>query len=191
MKTESENLTAQQSLDIITAMIREAKGKAQKNAFYFLFWGWVIVAANLGMFTLTQLGYRHPYIVWLITIPAWIISLYRGYRQGKEERISTHFGTVSMWLWICFGICIFTLVGFGYKLNYQLNPLILTVSVIPTFLSGVLLRFPPLMLGGAAFWVFGIVAFLTPREFQPLIGGLAIICGYLVPGYLLKNRKDQ
>jgi hypothetical protein len=115
--------------------------------------------------------------------------MYRGYKHGKEERVSTHFDIVSLWLWVCFGICIFTLVAFGYKLNYQLNPLIITISAIPTFVSGVLLRFKPMMLGGAAFWIFGIIGFLTPMENQPLIGAVAILCGYLVPGYLLKKRK--
>lgn len=191
MKNESDsNLTAQQSLDIITGMIQEAKGKVRKNAFHFLLWGWVITIANLGMYTLSKLDYPYPYIVWTLTIPAWIISMYKGYRQSKEDHVSTHFDTISLWLWVCFGICIFTLVAFGYKLNYQINPLIITISAIPTFVSGVLLRFKPMMFGGAAFWIFGIIGFLTPIETQPLIGAVAILCGYLVPGYLLKNRKD-
>lgn len=190
MKTEEENLSARQSLDIITSMIQEAKGKVQKNGFHFMLWGWVIVLANLGMYTLTKLGYPYPYIVWSITIPAWIISLYVGFKQGRSQGVTTHFDLVSLWLWVCFGICIFTLVAFGHKINYQLNPVILVISSIPTFVSGVLLRFKPLMLGGASFWVFGIICFLTTMETQPLVGAVAVFCGYLLPGYLLKNKKD-
>jgi hypothetical protein len=190
MKPESENLTAQQSLDIITAMIQEAKGKARRNAFHFLLWGWVMVLANLGMYALTKFGYPYPYIIWTITIPAWIISFYKSFRQEKEEQTTTHLDKLSMWLWICFGVTTFTVVVFGHKLNYQINPLITTICAIPTFVSGVMLRFKPMMFGGAAFWVFGIIGFLIPFETQPLIGGLAILCGYLVPGYLLKSKKD-
>lgn len=190
MKTESENLSAQESLDIITAMIRQAKGNAKQNGFHFLMWGWVIVLANFGMYTLTRLHYPYPYIVWVITVPAWIISFYVGYKQGKSERMHTHLDRISMWLWICFGICTFTLVALGQKINYQINPLILTVSSIPTFVSGIALRFRPLMFGGASLWAFGIVGFLSPMEIQPLVGAVAIICGYLVPGYLLKYKKD-
>jgi hypothetical protein len=191
MKTESENLTAQQSLAIITAMIHEAKGRARKNAFHFLLWGWVIVVANLGMYTLTKLGYPYPYAVWGITIPAWIISMYKGFKQEREKQASTHFDKVTLGLWISFGITVFTIVAFGHKLNYQINPLIITVSAIPTFVSGVLLKFKPIMFGGAAFWVFGIIGFLTPVETQPLIGAVAILCGYLVPGYLLRSKKEN
>lgn len=185
-----ENLTAQQSLDIITSMIQQAKGKARQNAFHFLLWGWVVMLANLGMYALNLIGYEHPYIVWIITIPAWIISMYRGFIQGRQEGASTYFGTITVWLWVSYGICIFTCVAFGNKLNYQLNPLIITISAIPTFVSGVLLRFRPVIFGGAAFWIFGIIGFLTPVETQPLVGAIAILCGYLVPGYLLKSKKD-
>jgi hypothetical protein len=189
MKTEPENLTARQSLDIITAMIQEAKGNVRKNSVNFLMWGWVIFSANVGMYILTQLHYPHPYAVWAITLPAWVISIYKGVNARKMEHTVTHFDTISGALWICFGVCIFTLVAFGYKINYQLNPLILTISAMPTFVSGIILRFRPLMLGGVIFWIFGIAGFLVPRESQPLVGAAAILGGYLVPGYLLKNRK--
>ena len=188
MKTESEKLTAQESLHIITSMIHEAKGNAQKNGFHFLLWGWVVAVADLGMYTLTQLKYPHPYIVWVITVPAWIISMYVGFRQSKEARKTTHLDMISAWLWICFGICIFTLVAFGGKINYQLNPVIITLSAIPTFISGVIIRYKPLMFGGGVMWVAGIICFLSPMEVQPLVGAAAVLCGYLVPGYLLRKK---
>jgi hypothetical protein len=190
MNTESEKLSAQQSLDIITSMIREAKGNAQQNGFHFLLWGWVVTIANLGMYVLTKLDYAHPYIVWTITIPAWITSLYIGFRQGKTERKTTHLDAISGWMWVCFGVCVFTFVALGSRLNYQLNPLIVTLSALPTFMSGIIIRFKPLMLGGAVMWISGIISFLSPKEIQPLIGAAAVLCGYLVPGYLLKTKKN-
>ncbi len=186
---EENAMTAQESLDIITRMIAEAKGNMMRNGFYFLLWGWVVIVANLGMYVLQKMNYEYFYVVWVITIPAWIISMVRGYRQGKAQRKTTHLDTVSMWLWLTFGITIFTLVAFGSKINYQLNPVILTISSIPTFLSGIVIRFRPLVFGGMSFWVFGIICFLTPHETQPLIGAVAILCGYIVPGYLLKMKE--
>lgn len=188
MKTE--NLTAQESLDIITTMIREAKGNVQRNNFYFLLWGWVVMLANLGMFTLIQMGYPHPYVVWAITIPAWILTLIMGFRQGRKSSSPSHFDKISGTLWLSFGVVVFTVVGFGFKLNYQINPLIITLCAIPTFVSGVILKFKPLMVGGVLFWLFGIAGFLVAREYQPLVGAVAITCGYLIPGYMLRNVKS-
>ncbi len=188
MKTEDQ-LTAQQSLDIITSMIREAKGNVQRNGFYFLLWGWIVVIANLGMFVLMQMNYPYPYIVWSITVPAWVWSIVRGFRHEKVARTTTHLDKVTGWLWVCFGITVFTLVAFGRHINWSLNPVILTVSAIPAFVSGAIIRFKPLMLGGAAFWVFGIISFLVPANVQPLVGAVAVLCGYLVPGYLLNSKR--
>lgn len=190
METPHENLDPNQSLSIITKMIQEAKGSVQNNAVYFLLWGWVVAIGNFGMYALMKLAYPAPYMIWLITIPAAFISMYLGYRQGKNRSVTTHLGTIYMWTWVSFAIVIFTLILFGQKINYQFNPIILLITSLPTFISGISLRFKPLVIGGILFWIFGIVSFTLNYELQLLIGGLAIICGYLIPGYLLRNKKD-
>jgi len=43
--------------------------------------------------------------------------------------------------------------------------------------------------GSIIFWILGAVCFLVPRETQPIVGALAIVFGYLIPGYMLKGRK--
>jgi hypothetical protein len=192
MKTQDENLSPLQSLDIITSMIQEAKGRVQKNNFYFLLWGWVIVVANLGMYILTKLEYEMPYIMWVITVPAWIYSMVKGYRQGREGGTrSSHLDRITGTVWITYGVVIFTLVAFGRLINYQLNPAILLVTAIPTFTSGMIINFKPLMMGGAIFWIASIISFLLPLDTQPLVGAVAIACGYLVPGYLLKAKRNE
>lgn len=190
MKNDSRSLTPEQSLELITAMIGEAKGKLQRNNFFFLFWGWIIATANLGMYTLAKLDYDRPYAVWLITIPAWAFTLYKVFSRRKVSTHHSHFDKISGWLWISFGVSIFILVVFGFKINYQLNPVILVMTAIPTFASGIMLKFKPLMIGGALFWLFGVAAFLSSQETQPLISTLAILCGYLIPGYMLRSKED-
>jgi hypothetical protein len=126
----------------------------------------------------------------MITIPAWVFTLYKVFSQKKTERSTSHFDRISGWLWISFGVTIFCLVFFGYKINFQLNPVILTISAIPTIVSGVILNFRPLMIGGITFWISGVVCFLLPMSHQPLAGAIAIAFGYLIPGYMLKNKKE-
>lgn len=188
MKTPPENLTPGQSLDIITSMIRQSQVNAQNYSFHFLLWGWVIVMANIGMYTLLALHYPYPYLVWTMALPAWIVSMVYGYRKGKARAVVTHIDSSLFWLWISFGVVVFTLVYFGYTINYQLNPLIIVVSAIPTLMTGVLLRFKPLKWGGITLWVLGIVCFLLPMHYQFLAGAVAVAGGYLIPGYQLKRQ---
>ena len=191
MKTESSPLSPHDSLALIATMIHQAKGTIQRNSFYFLLWGWVVAVANMGMFVLSKAGYPQPYLIWTITIPAWVITLIRVFRNRRNRPATTHFDRISGVLWMSFGLVIFTIVAFGFRLNYQINPIILLISTLPTLVSGVILKFKPLMFGGVSFWFFGVLCFLVPFEYQPLVGAAAIITGYLIPGYLLKARKES
>jgi hypothetical protein len=190
MNPENENLSANQSLDIITGMIEKARGNVQQNRLHFILWGLVIAAANLGMFALLQVDYPRPYLVWLITIPAWIVSMFYGIKQGQKARVVTHIDRTTMWLWISFGISVFILVFFGYTIKWNLNPVILLISAIPTLVSGIVIRFRPLVLGGVSLWFFGIICFLVDYEYQFLIGAVAVLVGYLVPGVMLKDKTE-
>jgi hypothetical protein len=190
MDSNTKKLTAHESLSIITAMIQDAKGKVQRNSFFFLLWGWVAAIANIGFYVLIQAGVERPYYIWAITIPAWILTIWKMRQLKNRHQTKSHFDTITMWLWVSFGVIVFTLVFFGQKINNQLGPVILLLTSIPTFLSGIIVRFKPLIVGAVGFWLCGILSFLMPYEIQPLIGGIAIIFGYLIPGYMLKYKSE-
>jgi hypothetical protein len=191
MNAEKESLTAKQSLDIISTMIQQAKVNAVANTFYFLLWGWTIAIANLASyFAIRFTDLRNPTLIFAITIPAAIASVIYGFRQGRSAVASTMLDKVNMWLWIGFGITCFVFAYFGDRTNYQINPMIITMCATPTFVTGIMLKFKPLLVGGVIFWIFGIACFLVPNELQFLLAAIAIICGYVVPGHMLKRQKD-
>ena len=191
MKTQDEPLTTQQSISIITEMINNAKGNVKENSIYFLLWGTVIAIANIGMFSLILANYPRPYMVWLIAIPAWIVTIIAGYKQGKRARATSHLDRISAWLWFSFGIVIFTLVVFGEKINWQMNSVIMLMSTIPTVVSGVVIKFRPLIIGGVCFWIFGVICFLVPDPWQFIVGAFAVTIGYLIPGLMLRSKKEN
>jgi hypothetical protein len=51
------------------------------------------------------------------------------------------------------------------------------------------LRFRPLVFGGVLFLLFSVASIFTPDVYKPLLQGIAVITGYLIPGYLLKHAK--
>jgi len=190
--TQDKNLSPQQSLDVITTMIHQAQGKMRKNSFYFLLWGWTVMIANFGMYGMIKFSnYPYPYAIWLITIPAWIITMIYGSRQDRQATVSTHLDKMNMWLWISYGITLGPIVFFMKEINYNLNAIILIITAAPTFLTGIMLRFKPLLYGGINFWIFGIACFLIDNLTQYLFGGIAILLGYLIPGYMLKATHER
>lgn len=188
MDNQTKPLTTEESLHLITAMIRQTKGNFQGQSFHFLLWGWVVALINLSIYLLINFtDFTAPYILWTLTIPAAIVSFLYGWRQSRKARVRTHLDRVNSSMWMCYGILIFTLIVFGDKLNWQLNPLILLITAVPTLVSGVILRFKPLMYGSVVFWLMGIICFMVTFEVQHLLATVAISLGYLLPGYLLKK----
>ncbi len=192
MTHETENLSPDQSLDIIQTMIRQALGNIRNTSFYFILWGWVAVFANCGMYVMIKFTtISSPQMIWLITIPAWIISFIYGKQQGKKERKSTHLDRINMWTWICYGFCLIVIIAFMSKVNFNINPVILVITALPTIITGVLCRFKPLVIGGASFYIFAIISFLVSPLNQFVVGAIAISCGYLIPGYLLRSTREN
>jgi hypothetical protein len=48
-----------------------------------------------------------------------------------------------------------------------------------------------MIIGGVLFFIFSIIALLVPYPFDSLISSLAIVIGYLIPGYILKNAETK
>jgi len=190
MEAENQILTAEQSLEIITKMIRQAHGNVRRSSAYLILWGATIALANIGMFTLLLLEYARPFVVWLITIPAWLVTIFISYIRKKNATTISHLDKINLLLWYSYGIVIFTVVAFGFKVNFQLNALVLLISAVPTFVSGIIVKFRPLVVGGILYWILGIVCFLVGDPWQYLVGAIAVTTGHLIPGLMLSNNKE-
>jgi hypothetical protein len=191
METNQDKLNPEQSLELITSMINQVKGNIRNSSFYFLLWGWVITFCNLGMYYFFKFTEYQNYapMVWTLCIPAWIITMIYGSRQEKKAGVVTHLDRISMWLWIAMAITILPAWLFGGKINWMVNAIVLMPVGMATFLSGIIIRFRPLVLGGITFWIVGIFCYFVGPVEQYLVGAIAVIFGYLVPGYLLKKSN--
>jgi hypothetical protein len=46
-----------------------------------------------------------------------------------------------------------------------------------------------LIIGGILFFISAIASVYIPDNYKPLLSGVAIVAGYLIPGYLLKSSN--
>ena len=147
--------------------------------------------ANLGHYVLATYDlHDQPYLVWLITIPAAIISAAYGIIKGRKARVKNHLDQVYGLVWIAMFISVLVVLFYIPNVNYAVNPIILAFAAAGTFISGSMLRFKPLILGGIALWIASIVGFNLSVDDQYLIGAIGIFAGYLIPGYLLKKAEN-
>lgn len=186
-----EELTPDRSFEIINEMISHAKNNYEESgSFYFLLWGWVVMLANLGHFALERFtAYEYPFVVWLLTIPAALISAWHGIRQKDKTTTRTHLSHLYGEIWIGVGIGIVLSLIFMSKLNFNHGAIIMIFAGIGTYMSGRMLKFRPLIFGAIALWLAAVLCFYLPETEQYLVGAIGILAGYLIPGYLLKTAE--
>jgi len=190
MKNDSKMMNGDESLKLITEMIQKTRSNIKQGSFHLLFWGWLILFCSLAEFLLTYFSdFKYPYLVWMLTLPGLIVSLIYGYRTGRKQLVHTYADKLNMWTWYAFiaaMIIVFTLLS--DRLNDVL-PFILLLAGYATFMSGIIIRFKPLIFGGISFWVFAVIAYFTEPMVAQILFSVAIITGYLIPGYLLRKSK--
>jgi hypothetical protein len=192
MEPNEKVLKPEESLQIIEKMINRTKGNLHDNSFYFLLWGWIVLIGILAHTILSNFtDFSKPYLSWLIIIPGMIINIAYAMREGKKKSITTHVDTVNFMTWIAFLISYTITLVFMAKLNYNIVPIIFLLAGNATFLTGIIIKFKPLTWGGIIFWLGAIGLFTLPGHLAIFIPPLAIIFGYLIPGYLLKSQNTK
>ena len=191
MKNKDTIQSTEESLAIIRQMIRDTRGSVQSGGFHLILWGWVAIMGNLGHYALWRFtDYEHPYIVWLISIPAWLVSMWYGRRQEERHRVVNYSDRLIMWTWVAFAISI-VLIIFSGQFAEHIPALILILAGMATFITGCITRYRPVIYGGSAFWVFAAIALAVSPMNSLLISAAAILFGYLIPGYMIKNLKEE
>ncbi|HQG78699.1 MAG TPA: hypothetical protein PLS58_14525 [Bacteroidales bacterium] len=192
METNEKVLTGDESLQIISEMINRTKVNIRQGSFHLLFWGWLIFFCSLGEYLLVRLtDLRDPWLIWLLVIPGVFVSLIYGYIKGKSSPFHTYADMLYMWTWMGFMIAAIVLFIIISDRIESVAPFILTLAGIPTFISGFIIRFRPLIAGGLSFWALALVSYFAGPAAAPLAVPAAMLTGYLLPGYLLKRKVDH
>jgi len=176
-------------------MINRAKDRFAEDGSMYLLWGWAVFICSLTQFVLLHyFKYPQHYIVWFASwgVIIWQIIYMR--RKHRYKRVRTYTGYILGYVWLTFVIVIFLLAFLVGRLTggdyyIHINPILLVLYGMPIFLSGIILRFRPLIVGGIGCWVLSVVAMLIENyDYQFLMIPLAMIIAWIIPGYLLRAK---
>lgn len=197
MDTYGEKWTGEQSLDIIQSMIKTARNEFGENGHLYLVWGYVVLICSVSEFVLLHFfSFEHHSLVWLLTWVALIYQVIYLSKNAKKRRVKTYTGDTINQIWLVFAVLMIMIcIILGFKLkgeSVQLYaPVILCLYGMPTFLTGRILQFTPLITGGIACWVLSVLSLFLTNDFQILLFGVAVIIAWIIPGYLLKKKHNS
>ncbi len=181
----------QDSLQFIEQMINKAQNRFHENGHLYLLWGWVIFTCSILHFVVDYWDlYPKPQNVWILTWAALIYQSFYISKKKKQIRVKTYTDEIVYWIWIVF-VVLMALVGFIVSKAgawYIMYPLYLVLYGVPTFLIGVIIKFPPLKAGGISCWLLAVAASFVPAQYSVLFIALAVLSAWIIPGYLLRSR---
>jgi hypothetical protein len=194
MENEEKLLTGEESLKIITDMINRTKSNVRQGSFHLIFWGWLILFCSLSEYLLLKLtNYSSPWYIWYLVLPGVLVSLIYGFVKGRKEHVHTYADMLYMWTWIGFlVVAVILMLYLNLEKRYDLiPPFILLLAGFPTFVSGFIIKFKPLIFGGVSMWIISLISFFAGEAFSPFAVAAAMLTGYLIPGYLIRRRVNH
>jgi hypothetical protein len=193
---QQQEFSPQDSLNLIESMINKARNRFNENGHLYLLWGWVIFLCSMASFVSAYFFKNLEILkyVWVLILPTVVYQMIYLTRKEKNEKVKTYADEIYNYIWLVFVIMGFvTGVVLGKSGNSDLfNPVILILYGMPTFISGVILKFSPLKTGALCCWALAIVSVFIPLVFSFLLVAVAVIIAWIIPGYLLRSRfKNQ
>ena len=190
-----QQFNEQNSLQLIESMINKAKNNFSESGTLYLLWGIVVFVCSIVQFVAIHFyNNQNAYYIWFLT---WLVVIYQVIflsRKAKKEKAKTYTADILKYVWICFAASMFLFIFIlqYQKAYYSINPAILVLYGLPTFLSGVILKFRPLIIGGISCWLLSFGSVFVPYDYQLLFICAAVLFAWIIPGYLLRIKfKNQ
>jgi hypothetical protein len=182
-----------ESLLLIRNMISKTREGIYDNSKYFLIWGWGAFLACLGQFVLKVVYHRHDhYKVWFITFVCIILTVFISFSDRKRVRVKTYVGESMAYLWTGLGITFFVFSLVFMKIGWQYcYPFYMILYGLGTFVSGKVLNFIPLVIGGLVSFALAAVSVWLEYDVQVLCAAGALLASYIIPSHLLRLRFQK
>jgi Flp pilus assembly protein TadB len=193
---EDKQLSGEESMNIIQKMIQVARDDHRENGDGWLIWGWLLFLSSVLSAIFAHLNLL-SYISW-----TWSVMLITGLsiyiifhvRKQNRQRVKTYVQELLDKIGTGFFISLFAIIagssiqqkgnfGFGYYF---------ILYAFWMYIHGTAIRFRPLLVGAFVNWAAAIaIFFIKDTRLDMIISAVAILVGYLIPGYLLRYEYKK
>jgi len=190
---ENENpLSGEESLKLINEMINKAKESYVSKGIASMVWGALIVTCSLLTWAQIQYDFNLGFDIWLLVFLAVIPQVYFSVKEKRQRTFVGHHDAIMSYLWTTFGICIFIITFYQNKVGANSSAsLFMMLYGIPTFITGGVFKFKPMIWGGLICWGLSIGSMFTPLATDMLFMAACGLFAWLLPGIILWNRYQK
>jgi len=191
---QEKKLTEQESLRLINEMISKAKRSYVSKGIASIVWGVLIIICSMLTWVQFYTGKFYDFDVWLLIFLALIPQIFFSIRERKKKNFIGHDEQTMTYVWSAFGICIFILSFYQGKfgdVDHSSTSLFMLLYGIPTFITGGVFKFKPMIYGGLVCWILSVVSMFTDIKTDMLFMAACGLFAWLIPGIILWNRYKK
>lgn len=194
----SEKLTPEESLLLISKTIEETKERFKENGHLFILWGTLTFVVFLSQYILDYLElYKKFDIIWTCALfPLGGIYTYL-YVRKKIKEVDRQANLLSYSLKHIYWIIGLNFMAMGLLFSKELGnadgPVFIILFAIMILVSGLSIKFKPLIISGVIVNLIGLSCFILDRKYYGLGMMLGALIGFVIPGILLNKayKKDN
>jgi len=191
---EKTTFTPEESLSLISKTIQDTKKNFEENGFSFIFWGSITLVASLSQFILIRLEYYelagYPNFLYPLGCLFAILFWKKIQKKNLPKTIIGKIIGAAAW----FMAVNLTILGFLFsqKLGESVIPVFLIFLAQLVFISGIAIKYKPLIFGGVMLDLLALSAFYVDWQYRFLFMSAGAVFALIIPGILLyKNQKSR
>ncbi|MDC1048843.1 hypothetical protein OAQ80_04960 [Flavobacteriaceae bacterium] len=189
-------ISAEKQIETINNVINSTKENLKPLSINLIFWGIFVNVLSCFHFAFPSLVESSKYsaaLYWLIpSIIGMFYMVYFNMKIRKTIGYETHLSRVIKIIWGVFGISWIYIVGLSFFLkNYHPVPPILFLLSLILIMTGFIIKFKPVTLGGIFLTIFTFYLNFNPGINLLLVNIVGVSLGMLVPGLSLFYYKSR
>lgn len=191
---DKSTISPEESFQLIAKTIQETKKRFEDNGQLFLIWGLIMFVASLSQFVLTQLELYsiHWYPNFLYPLGAIYTFIYAFNKYKRKKMPSNLIGNILASLGWMIGLNLMILgFFFSNKLGEAIAPVFLIFLGFFICISGVTIKYKPLIWGGILLNLIGLATFYFEWQYHTLIMAVGSVVALIIPGILLNNKRKR
>ena len=185
--------TTEKHIETINNVINSTKDNLKPLSVNFIFWGLLITLMSLFHYVFPSLIHSFELLYWtVLPLIGMILTVYYNIKVRKRAGYETYLSRVIKIIWGVFNLSwIYIIVlSFTLKSFHPVPPILFLLSII-LIITGLIIKFKPVTIGGIFLTIFTFYLNFNPEFNLLLVNVVGVSLGMLVPGLSLFYSKSS
>lgn len=187
--TEEKQLSEQESMQLISRTISEARDYFYESGISGLIYGFSVLLCSILKFFIDKDALAFPFNPFYILIPVFVVQIWLQRKEEKNKQVKTFTDEAIDYVWGSYFLSVIAaLSGLFAGAGNIIITIILFLTGFASFVTGAVAKFHYQIYSALLCWVLGAISFFIKDSFVYLLLGIAAVFVWAIPGFILRAK---